>query len=118
MTMTNKEAATIISLIDAAFDMNFAKDEFKVRLWVEQLTAYGDYDRTLRKTTKYIRESRYKPTIAQIIDYKPPEMESTVPPEEETHAYKMKHDSEYASQHRRLKERWEQLKREWAEEDE
>ena len=118
MTMTNKEAATIISLIDTAFDMNFTKDEFKARLWVEQLTAYGDYDRTLRKTKKYIRESRYKPTIAQIIDYKPPEMESTVPPEEETHAYKMKHDSEYASQHRRLKERWEQLKREWAEEDE
>ena len=68
MPMTELEAIEILELINNVYDMKFNK--IKYNLWVEQLTQYGDYDRTLHKTKKYIRESRYKPTIAQIIDRK------------------------------------------------
>lgn len=32
MTMNKKEAATIMSLVDSAYNMNFAKDDLKARL--------------------------------------------------------------------------------------
>lgn len=66
MSMTELEAIEILELINNVYDMKFNK--IKYNLWVEQLTQYGDFDRTLHKTKKYVRESRYKPTIAQIID--------------------------------------------------
>lgn len=39
-----------MSLVDSAYNMDFAKDDLKAKLWVEQLTKYGDYDRSLHKT--------------------------------------------------------------------
>lgn len=113
MTMTNKEAATIISLIDTAFNMDFTKDEFKARLWVEQLTTYGDYDKTLYKTKKYIREHKYKPTLSEIVDSKPKQSNDVVIPEEETHEYRMQHDPVYRKNREQLKKQWEQKKKEW-----
>lgn len=115
--MTNKEAATIISLIDTAFNMDFTKDEFKARLWVEQLTTYGDYDETLYKTKKYIREHKFKPTLSEIVDSKPKQSNDIVIPEEETHEYRMKHDAEYAKNREVLKNKWQQMKQEWMNED-
>ncbi|MBF7022515.1 hypothetical protein [Staphylococcus kloosii] len=113
MTMTNKEAATIISLIDTAFNMNFTKDEFKARLWVEQLTTYGDYDKTLYKTKKYIREHKYKPTLSEIVDSKPKQTDDIIIPKEETHEYRMQHDPNYRKNREQLKKQWEQKKKEW-----
>ena len=113
MTMTNKEAATIISLIDTAFNMNFTKDEFKARLWVEQLTTYGDYDKTLYKTKKYIREHKYKPTLSEIVDSKPKQTDDVTIPIEETHEYRMQHDPKKKKNREQLKKQWEQKKKEW-----
>ena len=118
MTMTNKEAATILSLVDSAYNMNFPKDDLKAKLWVEQLTKYGDYDRSLHKTKKYIREHKFKPTVSEIMDSKPKQSNDIVIPEEETHEYRMKHDPEYAKNREKLKQQWEKMKQEWMSEDE
>ena len=117
MTMNKKEAATIMSLVDSAYNMNFAKDDLKARLWVEQLTTYGDYDETLYKTKKYIREHKFKPTLSEIVDSKPKQSNDIVIPKEETHEYRMKHDAEYAKNREKLKQQWEKMKQEWMNED-
>ncbi|WP_353423634.1 replicative helicase loader/inhibitor [Staphylococcus xylosus] len=117
MTMNRKEAATIMSLVDSAYNMNFAKDDLKARLWVEQLTKYGDYDKSLYKTKKYIRDHKFKPTVSEIMDSKPKQSKDIVIPEEETHEYRMKHDKEYAKNREALKNKWQQMKQEWMSED-
>lgn len=117
MGMTKKEATTIMSLIESAFNMNFTQDDFKARLWVEQLTTYGDYDKTLYKTKKYIREHKYKPTLSEIVDSKPKQTDNVTIPIEETHEYRMKHDPEYAKNREKLKQQWEKMKQEWMSED-
>ena len=117
MGMTKKEATTIMSLIESAFNMNFTQDDFKARLWVEQLTTYGDYDETLYKTKKYIREHKFKPTLSEIVDSKPKQSNDIVIPKEETHEYRMKHDPEYAKNREKLKQQWEKMKKEWMSED-
>ena len=48
MSMTEIEAIEILELINNVYDMKF--NEIKYNLWVEQLTQYGDFDRTLHKT--------------------------------------------------------------------
>ena len=116
--MNKKEAATIMSLVDSAYNMNFAKDDLKARLWVEQLTTYGDYDETLYKTKKYIREHKFKPTLSEIVDSKPKQSNDIVIPKEETHEYRMKHDPEYAKNREKLKQQREKMKQEWMSEDE
>lgn len=116
MVMTKSEAFKVIELVSSVYDMKFNDTKFDI--WLEQLTKYGEYEGTLLKAKQHISSSKFKPTISEILKIQPKKAESVTVPEEETHVYKMKHDSEYASQYRRLKERWEQLKREWAEEDE
>ena len=116
MPMTELEAIEILELINNVYDMKFNK--IKYNLWVEQLTQYGDYDRTLHKTKKYIRESRYKPTIAQIIDRKPPEIESAVIPEEQTDKYRMQHDKEFRERRQQLRKEWQKMKEDWGLDDE
>ena len=117
MGMTKKEATTIMSLIESAFNMNFTQDDLKAKLWVEQLTTYGDYDETLYKTKKYIREHKFKPTLSEIVDSKPKQSNDIVIPEKETHEYRMKHDPEYAKNREKLKQQWEKMKQEWMSED-
>ncbi|ABI15657.1 MULTISPECIES: hypothetical protein [Bacilli] len=116
MSMTELEAIEILELINNVYDMKFNK--IKYNLWVEQLTQYGDFDRTLHKTKKYVRESRYKPTIAQIIDRKPPEMKSAVIPEEQTDKYRMQHDKEFRERRRQLRKQWQKMKEDWGLDDE
>ena len=116
MVMTKSEAFKVIELVSSVYDMKF--NDIKFDTWLEQLTEYGEYEGTLLKAKQHISRSKFKPTISEILKIQTKKAESVTVPEEETHVYKMKHDSEYASQHRKLKERWEQLKREWAEEDE
>lgn len=116
MPMTKAEAFEIIELVNNVYDMKF--NDTKFDLWLEQIMNYGDYDRTLHKTKKYIRESRYKPTIAQIIDRKPPEMESAVIPEEQTDQYRMQHDKEFREKRQQLREQWQKMKEDWGLDDE
>lgn len=116
MSMTELEAIEILELINNVYDMKFNK--IKYNLWVEQLTQYGDFDRTLHKTKKHVRESRYKPTIAQIIDRKPPEMESAVIPEEQTDKYRMQHDKEFREKRQQLRKQWQKMKEDWGLDDE
>jgi hypothetical protein len=113
MTMTKREAATILSLVDSAYNMKFADDNLKTQLWVEQLTTYGDYDKTLYKTKKYIREHKYKPTLSEIVDSKPKQTDDVTIPIEETHEYRMQHDPVYRKNREQLKKQWEQKKKEW-----
>lgn len=118
MTMTKKEAVTILSLIDSAFNMNFANDDLKTKLWLEQLMKFGDYDRTLYKSKKYIREQKYRPTVSEIMDSKPVQVNESLIPEEETHEYRMKHDPEYVKNREQLKKKWQKMKSEWLNDDE
>lgn len=117
MSMTKKEAVTIINLVDSAFNMNFSSDDLKTKLWVEQLTQYADYEKSLYKTKKYIRENKFKPAIAEVMESKPKQTSDITIPIEETHEYRMKHDPEYAKNREKLKQQWEQMKQEWMSED-
>lgn len=117
MTMNKKEAVTILSLIDSAFNMNFANDDLKTKLWLEQLMMYADYDRTLHKTKKYIREQKYKPSLSEVMDSKPTLVNESLIPEEETHEYRMKHDPEYVKNREQLKKKWQKMKSEWMNDD-
>lgn len=65
--MNGKQAIEILIKLDTCFDMNFENDEKKYQMWVTKLTEKGDYEKTLRKTERYIEENRFKPVIADIL---------------------------------------------------
>ncbi|WP_294582992.1 hypothetical protein [uncultured Staphylococcus sp.] len=118
MSMSKKQAVVILQLLDSSYNMQFASDDLKTKLWVEQLTKFGDYEETLLKTKQHISRSKFKPTISEVLKTKAKRAEAVTIPEEETHEYKMQHDSEYATKHQELKERWKQLKSKWVMDDE
>ena len=47
------------------------------------------------KTEQYIREKKYKPTLSDILAYKPKTKVIDTIPKEQTKAYKLQHDPEY-----------------------
>ena len=119
MSMTPKEAALIINELDIAYNMklNDEVNEPTLDLWVNTLTKSGDYEPTLKRARQYIRTSKYKPNIADVIAYKPREIEDREVPLEETHEWKLKHDTEYANKWHELQERGKRMLAEWSADD-
>lgn len=118
MTMDKKQAATIMQMLESTYGMNFYNDDTKARIWVEQLTKYGDYNKTLYQAKKHIRENKFKPSISEIVRSKPKETKALTIPVEETHEYRMKHDKGYAENRKKLKEKWARMKQDWVKENE
>ena len=116
MSMTPKEAALIINELDIAYNMklNDEVNEPILDLWVNTLTKSGDYEPTLKRARQYIRTSKYKPNIADVIAYKPREIESKEIPLEETHEWKLENDKEYAKKWNELQERGKRMLAEWS----
>ena len=119
MSMTPKEAALIINELDIAYNMklNDEVNEPTLDLWVNTLTKSGDYEPTLKRARQYIRTSKYKPNIADVIAYKPREIESKEIPLEETHEWKLENDKEYAKKWNELQERGKRMLAEWSADD-
>lgn len=119
MSMTPKEAALIINELDIAYNMklNDEVNEPILDLWVNTLTKSGDYEPTLKRARQYIRTSKYKPNIADVIAYKPREIESKEIPLEETHEWKLENDKEYANKWNELQERGKRMLAEWSADD-
>ena len=119
MSMTPKEAALIINELDIAYNMklNYEVNEPILDLWVNTLTKSGDYEPTLKRARQYIRTSKYKPNIADVIAYKPREIESKEIPLEETHEWKLENDKEYAKKWNELQERGKRMLAEWSADD-
>ena len=119
MSMTPKEAALIINELDIAYNMklNDEVNEPILDLWINTLTKSGDYEPTLKRARQYIRTSKYKPNIADVIAYKPREIESKEIPLEETHEWKLENDKEYAKKWNELQERGKRMLAEWSADD-
>lgn len=119
MSMTPKKAGLIINELDIAYNMklNDEMNEPILDLWVNTLTKSGDYEPTLKRARQYIRTSKYKPNIADVIAYKPREIESKEIPLEETHEWKLENDKEYAKKWNELQERGKRMLAEWSADD-
>ena len=83
--MTEAEAFNIIELVGNVYDMKFNDEKYKI--WLDFLTKNGDYQRTLLKTKQYIKEKKYKPTLSEIMSYKPKSKVVDTIPVEDTKAY-------------------------------
>ncbi|AKS69273.1 hypothetical protein NP71_06790 [Staphylococcus schleiferi] len=104
MAMSKQEAVKILQKLDDLYDMGFASNKQKSITWLELLMRDGNYQLTLTKIDNFIKQSKYKPTIADILAIKPKEYVPSTPSVEKTHQYKLRHDSEYAKE-------WENIKR-------
>ena len=72
--MTKDEAIEIIQILYATYP-NFNKNNVKGfnAIWLKRLMEDGDYQKTLRKTENYTAESKFAPSLADILvkEYKP-----------------------------------------------
>lgn len=102
MPMTEQEAFQLISIVSDSYNMEFNESKYKV--WISLLTKEGDYESSLKKLKRYIKDSKYKPTIADVLAAKPKGVVVEEKPIEETHQYKLEHDQEYAK-------KWQDLQR-------
>ena len=119
MPMTQREAALIINELNNVYNMglNDKANLEKAKIWVNTLSKSGDYEPTLKRARQYIRTSKYKPNIADVIAYKPREIESKDIPLEETHEWKLENDKEYAKKWNELQERGKRMLAEWSADD-
>ncbi|WP_436888831.1 hypothetical protein [Mammaliicoccus sciuri] len=119
MPMTQREAALIINELNNVYNMGLddKANLEKAKIWVNTLSQSGDYEPTLKRARQYIRTSKYKPNIADVIAYKPIEIEDKEVPLEETHEWKLKHDKEYANKWHELQERGKRMLAEWSADD-
>lgn len=97
MSMTKKQALEVIQLVKNIFNVEFDKN--KGMAWVEILTERGDYKKTMRNVkNRATSGNKYKPTISEII-ITPSDTGNEIVQEvdeTQTHAYKKKHDENYA----------------------
>lgn len=99
MAMTQRQAMEILYQLDACYDMNFANDQTKYKLWLKKLMDKGDYDKSLAKTDKYIEENHFKPVIADVLA-KPTNYFKDDGVDEQTklHRWKMENDPQYRAE--------------------
>lgn len=100
--MKKSEALHIIEVIAETYNMSF--DERKIDIWIDILSKEGHYNQSMKKLHNFIKQSKYKPTIADVLATKPKAFEMNEKPVEETHQYKLEHDPEYAK-------KWQEVKR-------
>lgn len=96
MSMTQRQAIEILYQLDACYDMNFANDQVKYKLWLKKLVEKGDYEKSLAKANKYMEENHFKPVIADVLA-KPTNYfkEDEVDEQTKLHRWKMENDSQY-----------------------
>lgn len=72
--MTKDEAIEIMQILYATYP-NFNKNDVKGfnSIWLKRLMEDGDYSKSLHKTEDYTAESKFAPTLADILvkEYKP-----------------------------------------------
>jgi len=72
--MKKEEAIEIMQILYATYP-NFNKNDVKGfnSIWLKRLMEHGDYSKTLRKTEDYTAESKFAPSLADILvkEYKP-----------------------------------------------
>lgn len=100
--MKKSEALQIIEVVAETYNMAF--NERKIDIWIDILSKEGDYNQSMKKLHNFIKQSKYKPTIADVLATKPKAFEMNEKTVEETHQYKLEHDPEYAK-------RWQEVKR-------
>ncbi|UXU56836.1 hypothetical protein MUA95_09750 [Staphylococcus agnetis] len=100
--MKKSEALHIIEVIAETYNMSF--NERKIDIWIDILSKEGDFDQSMKKLQNFIKQSKYKPTIADVLATKPKAFEIKEKPVEETHQYKLENDPEYAR-------KWQEVKR-------
>ena len=69
MPMTKKRP-NHLNKINTIYNMKFDSDE-QVERMATPINKIRDYQPTLLKTEQYIREKKYKPTLSDILAYKP-----------------------------------------------
>lgn len=78
--MTKEEAIEILEILYVTYP-NFNKNKMDGfnKIWLKRLMEDGNYKRTLRKTNDYTAESKFAPTLADILvkEYKPVNTEVT-----------------------------------------
>lgn len=100
--MKKSEALEIIEVVAETYNMAF--NERKIDIWIDILSKEGDYNQSMKKLHNFIKQSKYKPTIADVLATKPKVFEMEEKPIEETHQYKLENDPEYAR-------KWQEVKR-------
>ncbi|MGV3043492.1 hypothetical protein ACEE08_11330 [Staphylococcus rostri] len=103
MPMSKQEAINILQKLEDLYDMGFNQNKQKTLTWVEMLMNNGDYQLTLNKLKNFIKISKYKPNIADILADKPKPFIPDEKPIDQTHAYKLEHDPAY-------KKEWEEVR--------
>ncbi|UXR72337.1 MULTISPECIES: hypothetical protein [unclassified Staphylococcus] len=104
MAMNKQQAISILQKIDDLYDMGFNQNKQKAITWVETLMRNGDYEQTIIKLNNFMKASKFKPTIADVLASKPKAFEIDEKPVEETHQYKLEHDPAY-------RQEWEETRR-------
>lgn len=101
--MKKREALHIIEIVSETYNMAF--DEKKIDIWISVLTKEGDYKQSLNKLYNFIKQSKYKPTVADILAIKPKVFEPEEVPVEETHQYKLEHDPAYKKEYEAVRDK-------------
>lgn len=96
--MQKQEAGEVIQYVIDLFDVDM--NERKIKAWARLLMERGDYTETMKNIKQRATNgSRFKPTISEIIitsKNKGNEQHNNYS-EEQTHAYKKKHDESYSN---------------------
>ncbi|AVQ34393.1 hypothetical protein C7J88_09545 [Staphylococcus muscae] len=103
MPMTEQEAFQLISLVSDTYNIEFHESKYKA--WVSILTKDGDYKSSEKKLRNYIKQSKYKPTLADVLATKPKAFEIKEKPVEETHQYKLEHDPAYKKEYEAVRDK-------------
>lgn len=101
--MKKREALHIIEIVSETYNMPF--DEKKIDIWINVLTKEGDYKQSLNKLYSFIKQSKYKPTVSDVLAIKPKTFVPDKVPVEETHQYKLEHDPAYKKEYEAVRDK-------------
>lgn len=95
--MTLKQACDICDDVQDMFNINLT--ERQIETWVKMLMERGDYEKTMRNTKNRASDgNKFRPSLSEIIITSTNVNNTVVKDvdETETHAYKKRHDENYA----------------------
>ncbi|KIX91453.1 hypothetical protein TP70_02240 [Staphylococcus microti] len=101
--MKKREALHIVEIVSETYNMPF--DEKKIDIWISVLTKEGDYNQSLKKLYNFIKQSKYKPTVSDVLAIKPKTFVPDKVPVEETHQYKLEHDPAYKKEYEEVRDK-------------
>lgn len=104
MTMSTKEAATILKMLEDVYDMGFNKNRSKTETWINFLVEDADYKPALEAAKRYIKDGNtYPPKLPHILK-KATKVVKEQPIDERTakHRWRMKNDPEYRAKRKKV----------------